>query len=188
MGCRIVVGHRPGDGQETEEEAKADRRPARGRLDVGEDVGSIMFILGQYQQRNRARDQDEDVKDNIGFGHLLHPVRRQGVDRASQDGQRGHHPDGCICCNLIVEISPDADSREKHLSGSILGGGDTRNLSMWVRKERNPTERETNLAEEIDPPRNPIQISEIVVQGRRRNSPAKRRYPFGGREAREGEV
>jgi hypothetical protein len=39
---------------------------------------------------------------------------------------------------------------------------------MWVRKERDPTAGETNLAEEINPPSNPIQISEMVPWDRRR--------------------
>jgi hypothetical protein len=120
MSSSIIVRHRPGDGQKSEEKGEAKWRPARGRFYMSEHITRIMFVLGQRQECHTARNQYADVKDNISFRHFFHPVSRQGVDEAGKHGQSSHHPNCCISSNLIVEISSNSNSSEKHLSSAIF--------------------------------------------------------------------
>lgn len=77
----IVVGHGPANRQEAEEERPACGRPARGIVDVGEDVlgrvlGSAVAWLRESKQRYTGSYDHQSVEDHIAFRHLLHPVGR----------------------------------------------------------------------------------------------------------------
>lgn len=51
---RVVVGHGPGDRQETKQEAESGRGPARVGLDLGEDVAGSVLVLLHHQERDAA--------------------------------------------------------------------------------------------------------------------------------------
>lgn len=143
---RVVVGHGPADGQETKQPAEANGSPSGLRLDVSKDIGGVVLVLGHDQQGNSAGHQDTDVEDDIELGHLLHPVGRQGIDHAGDDGQSSHDTDSVVVGDGVVEVAAHGDSGQKHLGCAVLGRSDT-----------------SDLAQEVEPSSEPVIVSAVLT-------------------------
>lgn len=105
---------------------------------VGEDIGGIVFVFGYREKCDRASHQDENVEDDIAFGHLLHPVGGQRVDEAVEDSQSSHHTYRLVVCWYIGKVRAHGDSGEQDLCRSILRRGDTGDLTKQVEPAVNP--------------------------------------------------
>ena len=92
----IVVGHGPGDGQESEKERPSDRSPTRCRLriDVGEDIAGIVAVRAHGQQSDAASQDAETVEDDVGGGDLGQPLGAQRVEHTVKDGHASLDGDG----------------------------------------------------------------------------------------------
>lgn len=128
----IVVGHGPGDGQETKQKAKSGRGPARVGLDLGEDVGSGVFVLLHHEEGNAAGKQHNDVNHRIGPRNLGQPCRVKAVDAGVHNGQAGHDADNVALGRRIGEVGADGDGGEKHLRCTIGGRRTTTDLADQV--------------------------------------------------------
>ncbi len=134
MRGRIVIRHRPCNGQKTKEEGEALWLPSGIGLDVREYVFGCILVLGLDQQGDAARDQNADVEDHVPLGHFLDPVCGHGVYAAGYQGETGHDADGVPVGDLVAEVGAHAHGSEEHLRGAVFGGGYT-----------------CDLAEEVDP-------------------------------------
>lgn len=141
VGGRIVVGHGPAHGEETKQPAEADGLPATPRLDMGEDVGCVMLVLGHDQQSDGAGHEDAEVEDHVELGHLLHPVGRQGVDRAGDDCQGRHDTHSGAIGDGIVEVAAHGDCSQKHLGSAILRRSNTSNLTQEIEPAGQPEKK-----------------------------------------------
>ena len=83
---RIVVGHGPRNGKETEQERPADRVPARLGVDEGENVRASVTIRAHGEESNGAGQDDQTVEDNVAGGDLGEPFGRERVDYSVEDG------------------------------------------------------------------------------------------------------
>lgn len=69
-----------------------------------------------------------NMKQDVGLGHLLHPVRRKGVDQSSQDRRSSHNADNCASRRKVREIRAHRYGGQQELSGSIFRGSDSGDL------------------------------------------------------------
>lgn len=72
--CGIVVGHSPRDGQEAKQERPAHRAPTCIGFHMGEDICCIVFVVSLDKKSNAAGEENGEMENDIGLGHLLHPV------------------------------------------------------------------------------------------------------------------
>lgn len=107
---------------------------------MGEDVGCVVLVVRHDQQGDAARDQDEDVEDDIALGDFFHPVGRHGVDQTTEKSQSGHYTDGGTGRRLIREVRAHGDSGQKQLGRSILRRGDTGDLAKEVQPTVDPAD------------------------------------------------
>jgi hypothetical protein len=65
-----------------------------------------MLVFCFYKESYAAANQNQDMEDDIGSGHLLHPGRWQGVDDAGNDSKSSHDADcdACSWCFCLVRI------------------------------------------------------------------------------------
>lgn len=66
----IVIGHGPGDRQETKQEAESRRGPARVGLDLGENVACSVLVLLHDKEGYAAGKEHNDVNHRIGPRNL----------------------------------------------------------------------------------------------------------------------
>ena len=140
MSRGIIISHGPGNRQEAEQKRPSDWSPPSVALDVGENVTRIMLVFGHNQERNRTGKEDTKVIDDIGLGHLLHPVCRKRIDEAIENGQSSHDPNGLVGGREPVEIAADRNRRQEQLRRSIFRRSDAGNLTKKIDPSHNPAD------------------------------------------------
>lgn len=138
MSGGVVVGHGPRDGEETEEEGEALWLPAGVLLNVREDVFWSVLVFGLDEEGDAAGDEDADMEDDVALGHFLDPVGGHGVDASGEDGKTGHDTNGRVGGDFILEVGSDGDGGEQHLCSTVLGRGNTSNLTKKVDPSGHP--------------------------------------------------
>ena len=69
-----------------------------------------MFIIAHCQQCNAAAEQNSNVENDIGFGHLLERCCIQTVQSTMEDSKCSHHADGLtVCRHVTVEVPCHGD-------------------------------------------------------------------------------
>ena len=130
-----------------------------------------MLVFCLHQKGNGARDQDQDVEDNVTLGHLFHPIGGHGVDQPCEHGQSCHHTNCRICGNLVIEIRSHRNGCEKHLCCTVFRRRHT-----------------SDLSKKIDPSSHPRFLAHLHISRYSVYLPAQRRYPWLRCESRNGEI
>jgi len=143
VGSRIVISHSPGYGKETEKERKACGAPSGGGFDVGENIFGVVSVNSRSlrEKSNAAGDENQDVENDIGLGHLLHPIGRKRVDETADDSQSSHHADDVAGSGVVGESRTHGNGRKEQLSRAIFRRGDTSNLTQKIDPTCYPTDR-----------------------------------------------
>lgn len=118
----IVIGHRPGHGQEAEQEAESWRRPARVGLNLGENVACRVLVLLHHEECDTACEQHDNVDHCIGPRDLGQPCRVEAVDAGVHDGQASHDANDVSLRWRVREVGADGHGSEQHLRRSVGGG------------------------------------------------------------------
>ena len=134
----VVISHSPGHREEAEEEGEALWLPAGVLLNVREDVFWSVLVLGLNEEGDTAGDEDADVEDDVALGHLFNPVGGHGVDTSREDGKTGHDTNGRVGGDFILEVGSNGDGGEQHLCGTVLGRGNTSDLTKKVDPSGHP--------------------------------------------------
>ena len=142
MGSCIIISHGPGNRKKAEEEREASWRPSGCRVDICEDVLRVVpvFTWCFGQKSNGTGYQDENMEDNVGLCHLLHPVGRQRVYESGKKCKCGHHADGSASCREPREVCPDRHGSKQHRSGAVFGRSHTSDLSKQIDPSDHPTD------------------------------------------------
>ncbi len=106
-----------------------------------EDITGIVLVLGFGQKRNGTGKENGEVENDIGLGHLFHPVRGKRVDKAAKDGQCSHNSDSLTGGREPVEVAANRDSSQEKLSRAIFRRGYTSNLPEQVDPAGDPGDR-----------------------------------------------
>jgi hypothetical protein len=104
-------------------------------------ITGVVLVVGLGQKRDGAGKENGKVENDIGLGHLFHPVRRKRVDKTAKDGQRGHDSDGLTSGGKPVEVAANGDSSQEKLSRAIFRRGYTGDLPEQVDPAGDPGDR-----------------------------------------------
>ncbi len=100
-----------------------------------------MLVIGFRQKRDGAGNEYGKVENDIGLGHLLHPIGRQGVYQPAEHRQRSHDPHSLVSGGKPVEVTTNGHSRQQKLSRAILGRGHASNLTEQIYPTDHPADR-----------------------------------------------